>query len=64
MDYKTIAAAIVKTRARIENSRDIDTYDRHHQLRGVRRTAAHIADAMDMHAHDRIEFLKLCGYGS
>lgn len=75
-DYVLIAAAIRATQERIkaqfeerrDNSLEIQaqqSWDRDNQLRGVRRTAAHLCDALarDNPHFDPTTFLKACGYG-
>ena len=59
-DYELIAAAIVATRNRI----GMTEHDQVDQLRGVRRTAAHLAEALatDNPRFDQVRFLKACGY--
>jgi hypothetical protein len=68
-DYVLIAAAIVATQDRIkaranEGQSLTKTHDAEMQLRGVRRTAAHLADALaaDNPNFDAARFLKACGY--
>lgn len=69
-DYVNIAAAILATQTRIKND-----YERHvirhpetldEQLRGVRRTAAHLAEflASDNPRFETARFLTACGYGA
>ena len=65
-DYQLIADAIVATQQRIKAD---DTYtqgEQQSQLRGVRRTAAHLADALGSTnpRFDTTRFLKACGYGA
>lgn len=70
-DYVLIAAAIVTTQERIKANRfyqqdgTIYPADQDEQLRGVRRTAAHLCDALakDNPNFDGTVFLKACGYG-
>lgn len=63
-DYELIAKAIRDTQERIKN--DATNEDRTEQLRGVRRTAAHIAQALaaDNGRFDAGRFLTACGYGA
>lgn len=63
-DYELIAAATRKARARIETTMSGDV--RENQLRGIRRHAATIADALaaDNAAFDIGRFLTACGYGA
>jgi hypothetical protein len=63
--YGRIAGAIRATRDRIGDTTELCSEEQKQQLRGVRRTAAHIADAFanadpDFNVYD---FLRLCGYG-
>jgi len=66
-DYINIAAAILATQARIKNDHRIEDIDtERNQLRGVRRTAAHIADFLqddNPAGFDPALFLTNCGYG-
>lgn len=74
-DYVLIAAAIVATQDQIKADRNVslpnDNYPRDTQLRGVRRAAAHICDALKADNPPRADgggfnatvFLKACGYG-
>jgi hypothetical protein len=69
-DYINIATAIRATQDRISHNfrtADEELYgrDRDQQLRGVRRTAAHICDvlAADNPRFDAARFLSECGYG-
>ena len=68
-DYQLIAKAIADTQSRIHNnvggSGDY-TESRDAQLRGVRRAAAHLADALaeDNPTFKADLFLKACGYGA
>ena len=63
-DYVLLSAAIVATQERIYNQQN-DTMDAAPQLRGVRRAAAHICDALaaDNPRFDPAQFLKACGCG-
>ena len=70
-DYVLLAKAISDTQERIRRtfrSADEELYgrDRDQQLRGVRRTAAHICDALaaDNPRFDAGQFLSACGYGA
>jgi hypothetical protein len=70
-DYINIAAAIRATQERIKGDAERNHRDRRdgghlEQLRGVRRTAAHLADflAEDNPRFDQARFLTACGYGS
>ena len=70
-DYVLLAAAIVATQERIKAQHQAegtnDAYARmQDQLRGVRRAAAHICDALakDNPRFDPTMFLKACGYGA
>lgn len=70
-DYILIAKAITDTQARIRASCEADHRERRdggqeNQLRGVRRVAAHICDALaaDNPRFDPVTFLKACGYGA
>lgn len=60
-DYELIAAAIKATHDRIDQQTDFSHNGE--QQRGVRRTAAHLADALahDNPRFDRTRFLKACG---
>jgi hypothetical protein len=66
-DYEIIAAAIRATRERIDATTCSETekWDRQLQQRGVRRAAAHIADALheDNPRFDTARFLTACGFG-
>ena len=72
-DYVLIAAAIVATQDRIKADPTIHSVNtRDDQLRGVRRTAAHLCDALAKDHPPRHDgtggfrpdvFLKACGYG-
>lgn len=63
-DYILIAKAIADTQERIRPIGNPDMRD--NQLRGVRRTAAHLADALaqDNPRFDPATFLTACGYGA
>jgi hypothetical protein len=63
-DYILLAKAISATRERILNANNATDEQRNEQLRGVRRTAAHIADALldDNENFDISRFLVACGY--
>jgi hypothetical protein len=70
-DYQLIASAIKATQARIKAAAEADHRERRdgadlEQLRGVRRTAAHLADALgkDNPRFDAGRFLTACGYGA
>ena len=65
-DYQLIVDAIVATQQRIEASDTGWGADTQSQLRGVRRTAAHLADALGSTnpRFDKTRFLKACGYGA
>ena len=79
-DYELIAAATAATRAHIEadyqayvdapnvegQCLQFDMISRKAQLRAVRRTAAHLADALgkDNARFDAGRFLTACGYGA
>lgn len=65
-DYIAIAGAIRATQERIRYSNGDSSPIRDQQLRGVRRAAAHLADALaeDNPRFDPARFLKECGYGS
>jgi hypothetical protein len=67
-DYVNLAAAIRATQERIEATQGLASVRERHiydQLRGVRRTAAHICDALaaDNPRFDAARFLSECGYG-
>lgn len=65
-DYVNIAAAILATQTRIKGDLMLrDKEEEKHQLRGVRRTAAALADflAEDNPRFDAQQFLTACGYG-
>lgn len=68
-DYVLIAAAVVATQDRIKTQHAIVagaiTDEGKEQLRGVRRTAAHLCDALakDNPTFDQRRFLTACGYG-
>lgn len=72
-DYILIAKAITNTQERIKASTfgpigdngKAYPVDKEEQLRGVRRVAAHLADALaaDNPNFDAARFLKACGYG-
>lgn len=64
-DYVNIAAAILATQTRIKNAIGTDE-EKTSQLRGVRRTAAHLCDFLaddNPHHFDKALFLTNCGYG-
>ena len=71
-DYVLLSAAIVATQERIKSNRfdkvGGKTYpaDQNEQLRGVRRAAAAICDALaaDNPRFDPAQFLTACGYGA
>jgi hypothetical protein len=69
-DYQLIADAILATQVRINDQRSTvrGTSNIHidEQLRGVRRTAAHLADALakDNPRFAAGRFLTACGYGA
>lgn len=63
-DFLLLSSAINATRARILNA-TMDETTRAQQLRGVRRTAAHIADAIFEEQGSRfdvVRFLNDCGF--
>lgn len=64
-DYELIAKAIRDTQARI-NAGSIAKNSLLDQLRGVRRTAAHLSDALAVEnpRFDAGRFLAACGYGA
>lgn len=68
-DYVNIAAAILATQTRIRNEHAIVAGAIEErgmeQLRGVRRTAAHLCEflADDNPRFDKARFLTACGYG-
>ena len=61
-----IIAAVRSTKGRIMNDLDNDTIRRVNQLRGVRRLAAALSDALAAKdiSFDQQAFLTKCGYGS
>lgn len=68
-DYILIAKAITDTQARIRSTVESamsSSYDEAEQLRGVKRTAAHLCDALtaDNPRFNPTQFLKACGYGA
>jgi hypothetical protein len=65
-DYVNIAAAIRLTQKRITLTESTSQAKRSEQLRGVRRAAAHLADALkaDNPRFDAARFLTACGYGA
>jgi hypothetical protein len=67
MFYDKIAAAIVLTQERINTSNGawMTQQMKEAQLRGVRRAAAHLTDALkDEPGFDPTRFLSACGYGA
>ena len=63
-DHRKVAEAILATRDRIERTQ-LDTENCKAEQTGVRRTAAHIADALSPGDIDgAAAFLILCGYGA
>jgi len=64
-DYELIAATIRDTQERInEQAVNGDLAKTRNQLRGVRRTAAHLAEALCDTDDEKIAFIKACGYGA
>jgi hypothetical protein len=65
-DYQLIADVIVATQKRITLDETCSQANRVQQLRGVRRAAAHLADALGSTnpRFDKTRFLKACGYGA
>lgn len=64
-DYVLLAKTVAETSDRIRRDFVLDPAEVRNQLRGVRRTAAHFADALakENPRFDPVVFLKACGYG-
>lgn len=63
-DYERLAKAVLDTQARIIQDETVHGLIADAQLRGVRRTAAHLADALkaENDRFDTVRFLKACGF--
>lgn len=63
-DYVLLAKTIAAASDRIRRDLPLTSIEVNNQLRGVRRAAAHLADAIrnDNPTFDPVIFLKACGY--
>lgn len=64
-DYVLLAKTIAAASDRIRRDLPLTSIEMNNQLRGVRRAAAHLADALRENPQfDPVIFLKACGYGA